>query len=162
MRMTKLCIPLAILFLAPVFSQAQARPDCALKPKSLIQMRRCYRPLLVFSPSAADARLTKQQSALDEAADDMMDRFVLLVPVLTKSTGYQLPLDTPYALLNARELAAIRSSFQVPENQFTVLLLGEDGAIKLRSTAPVDITRLNTLIDAMPDRKREMQRPHAN
>jgi hypothetical protein len=125
-------------------------------------MRRCYRPLLVFSSSATDRRLVKQQSALDEAADDMMDRFVLLVPVVAKSTGYQPPLDTPYAILPSKELASIRAHFEIAENQFTVLLLGEDGAIKLTSTTPVTISRLNSLIDAMPDRKLEMQRPHAN
>jgi hypothetical protein len=125
-------------------------------------MRRCYRPLLVFSPSATDPRLARQQSALDEAADDMMDRFVLFIPVLAKSTNYHAPLDTPYAILPPKELTAIRTRFEIPENQFTVLLLGEDGAIKLRSTNPVTISRLNSLIDAMPDRKLEMQRPHAN
>ena len=125
-------------------------------------MRHCYRPLLVFSPSASDPRLIRQQSLLDEAADDMMDRFVLLIPVITKSTNYQPPLDTPYALLSQKELAAIRNRFQIAENQFTVLLLGEDGTIKLRSTIPVTISRLNSLIDAMPDRKVEMQRAHAN
>jgi len=160
--MTMRLLPLAILLLAPVFLQAQARPDCALHPASLTQMRHCYRPLLVFSPSATDARLVRQQSTLDQAADDMMDRFVLFTPVVTKFTNYQPPLDTPYVLLSQKELAAIRNHFQIPENQFTVLLLGEDGAIMLRSTTPVTITRLNELIDGMPDRQLEMQRPHAN
>jgi hypothetical protein len=50
----------------------------------------------------------------------------------------------------------------VPENQFTILLLGEDGSVRLRSDAPISVGRINTLIDAMPDRKAEMQRPHAN
>jgi uncharacterized protein DUF4174 len=125
-------------------------------------MRHCYRPLLVFSPSATDPRLIRQQSLLDEAADDLLDRFVLFLPVAPQSASYQPPLDTPYSLLNPKELTAIRSRFQVPESQFTVLLLGEDGSIKLRSTAPVTVGRLNSLIDAMPDRKVEMARPHAN
>jgi hypothetical protein len=56
----------------------------------------------------------------------------------------------------------VRTRFQVPANQFTVLLLGEDGTVRLRSNAPVSVNRLNSLIDAMPDRKVEMQRPHAN
>lgn len=154
--------PLAILLLVPLLLQAQAHSDCALKPASLMQMRHCYRPLLVFSPTATDARLVKQQSTLDNAADDMMDRFVLLVPVIAKPANYEPPLDTPYALLSEKELAAIRSRFHVLENQFTVFLLGEDGKIRLHSAEPVNITRLNDLIDAMPDRKLEMQRPHAN
>ncbi|HLH35526.1 MAG TPA: DUF4174 domain-containing protein [Alloacidobacterium sp.] len=160
--MTKILLPLAILFLAPVFLHAQARPDCALRPASLVQMRHCYRPLLVFSPGATDPRLAKQQSTLDNAADDMMDRFVLFIPVLEKSTHYQPPLDTPYVLLKQKELTAIRDRFHISQSEFAVLLLGEDGEIKLRSTNPVTITHLNSLIDAMPDRKLEMQRPHAN
>jgi hypothetical protein len=117
---------------------------------------------MVFSPSASDPRLIRQQSLLDEAADDMLDRFVLFLPVAPQSASYKPPLDTPYVLLNQKELTAIRSRFQVPENQFTVLLLGEDGGIKFHSTVPVTINRLNSLIDAMPDRKVEMARPHAN
>lgn len=155
-------LPLAILLLAPAMLPAQARPNCALRPASLTQMRHCYRPLLVFSPSATDARLIKQQSTLDQGADDMMDRFVLFTPVVTKFAKYQPPLDTPYVMLSQKQLTAIRSQFQIPEDQFTVLLLGEDGTIKLRSATPVTITRLNDLIDDMPDRKLEMQRPHAN
>ena len=162
MRMTNRFLPLAILLCAPVLLHAQAKPTCALRPTSLIQMRHCYRPFLVFSPSASDPRLIRQQSLLDEAADDMMDRFVLLLPVAPQSASYKPPLDTPYALLNQKELTSIRSRFQVPENQFAVLLLGEDGSIKFRSTVPVIISRLNSLIDAMPDRKVEMARPHAN
>lgn len=160
--MTIRILPLAILLLAPLLVHAQARPDCALRPTSLAQMRHCYRPFLVFSPSAADPRLKKQQSTLDDAADDMMDRFVMFLPILTKPTGYQPPLDTPYTLLGSKEIASIRNRFHVEENQFAVFLLGEDGAVKLHTTAPVTITRLNSLIDSTPERKLEMQRPHAN
>ena len=153
----------AILFLsAPALLAAQAKPTCALRPTSLLQMRHCYRPLLVFSPGASDPRLKKQQAAIDAAADDMMDRFVLFLPVLAKPGNYEAPLDTPYALLGAKEIATIRNRYQVMENDFTVVLLGEDGEVKLKSSAPVSVIRLNTLIDAMPDRKIEMQRPHAN
>jgi len=155
-------LPLAILLLLSLRGFAQARPNCALRPASLAQMRHCYRPLLVFSPAANDPRLLKQQSALDSAADDMMDRFVLLLPVLVRKDGYESPLDTPYQLLSQKEIAAAREHFHVLNNQFAVFLLGEDGSIKLYSAAPISITRLNHLIDAMPDRKIEMQRPHAN
>ena len=156
--------PFAILLVwfAPITLLGQAKSTCALRPANLMQMRHCYRPLLVFSPNESDPRLKKQQSTLDSAADDMMDRFVLFLPVLAKSTSYQPPLDTPYALLSSKELTSLRTGFHIPQNQFAVLLLGEDGFIKLRSNAPVSINRINTLIDAMPERKAEMQRPHAN
>jgi len=153
---------LAILLLVSATAFSQASLKCATRPATLAQMRHCYRPLLVFSPTGKDPRLLRQQADLDSAADDMMDRFVLLLPVPARADGYQPPLDTPYEILSGREQAAIRARFQVPEHQFAVYLLGEDGRIKLKSERPVSITRLNNLIDAMPERKIEMQRPHAN
>jgi hypothetical protein len=160
--MTNRILSLAILLFASMPLLAQARSDCALRPISLAQMLHCYRPLLVFSPNATDPRLIKQQLALDAAADDMMDRFVLFLPLAAKADGYNPPLDTPYMLLERKEVAAIRDRFRIPDNRFTVLLLNEDGRIKLRSSEPVPIKRLNSLIDAMPNRKVERQRPHAN
>ncbi len=127
-------------------------------------MRHCYRPLLVFAPTAADARLTRQQAWLDQAADDMMDRNVLYLPVLpaAANAAFRAPLDVPFDLLAGPELASLRRRFQVAPMQFEVVLLGEDGGEKLRSSVPVPIEKLNALIDSMPTRKREMQRPHTN
>jgi hypothetical protein len=59
-------------------------------------------------------------------------------------------------------MQAIRSKFNIPADTFLVLLLGEDGGEALRSATPIGSTRLNSLIDTMPSRKIEMQRPHAN
>ncbi|HEY0786395.1 MAG TPA: DUF4174 domain-containing protein [Acidobacteriaceae bacterium] len=142
--------------------QAQAHPGCTVTPVALAQMRGCYRPLLVFAPTAADRRLAAQRQALDEAADDMMDRNLLLVPITDSTKGFDAPLDAPYALFPAAEQAAARARFDVSPGRFLVLLLGEDGGVKLRSSSPVSVDRLNALIDSMPTRKREMQRAHAN
>jgi hypothetical protein len=125
-------------------------------------MRSCYRPLLVFSPSATDSRLRRQSQILDEDADDMMDRFVMFTPILPTTKGYNAPLDTPYVLLSTQQMQAVRAQFAVPPDTFLVLLLGEDGNEALRSAKPVNSERLNALIDTMPSRKREMLRPHAN
>jgi hypothetical protein len=140
----------------------QASAKCQVQPKTLAAMRNCYRPLLVFSPTASDVRLKRQSDLLDQDADDMMDRFVMLTPVLPSVKNFTAPLDTPYVVLSSQQMQAIRSQFQVPADSFVVLLLGEDLGEKLRSTRPVDPTRLNTLIDEMPSRKTEMQRSHAN
>jgi Domain of unknown function (DUF4174) len=141
---------------------AQANPSCQVQPKMLAAMRNCYRPLLVFSPTAGDARLKKQSELLDQDADDMMDRFVLFTPIVPSAKDFTPPLDTPYVVLTSRQMQAIRSQFQVPADTFLVLLLGEDLGEKLRSPRPIDPMRLNALIDHMPTRKQEMQRPHAN
>ena len=146
----------------PLSASGQARSDCPMRPKTLAEMRGCYRPLLVFAPSTADARLVTQRKALDAAADDMMDRNVLLIPIAATGAKFEAPLDAPYAMLDPAERAAARKHFGAAPGAFKVVLLGEDGGAKLQSSTPVAVERLNGLIDSMPTRKAEMQRPHSN
>ena len=161
--MTNLRPLAAVLAVAIAFpAMGQANLKCQVRPKTLAAMRHCYRPLLVFSPRANDPRLRRQGEILDDAADDMMDRFVLLTPVIPDSRSYQTPLDTPYVVLDTQQMKAVRERFHVPEDQFLVLLLDEDASERLRSSRPVGATRLNVLIDTMPTRKIERERPHAN
>lgn len=151
-----------MLVLLTVRLLAQAGPDCPTRPQTLAQMRGCYRPLLVFAATATDPRLAAQRDALDHAADDMMDRNVLLVPLVESGKGLRMPLDAPYVLLSSAEKLSARKRFGVAPGSFKIVLLGEDGGAKLHSSAPVPVDRLNSLIDSMPTRRLEMQRPHAN
>jgi hypothetical protein len=155
-------IALATVTVALLPAKAQAHADCPVRPQTLAQMRDCYRPLLVFAPTATDPRLATQRKLLDAAADDMMDRNVLLIPVVDPASSFEAPLDAPYMLLGAAEMAAARRRFGIAPGAFRVLLLGEDGGEKLRGSGPVSPDRLNSLIDRMPMRRLEMQRPHAN
>jgi hypothetical protein len=156
-----LLLLLTVSAAAPI-ARAQATPNCPTRPASLEAMRGCYRPLLVFAPAAGDPRLAEQQAALDAAADDMMDRNVLYLPVLADRHAFSLPLDVPYAVLSEPQLARLRRRFHVESAKFQVVLLGEDGSEKLHSSKPVRVEELNALIDSMPTRKLEMQRPHSN
>ena len=133
-----------------------------MHPKAVAAMRHCYRPLLVFSPSAADRQFLEQERALDADADDMMDRNVLLIPLLTDAGGYKPPLDAPSDLLPAAEQNRLRLRYQVKAGRFHVVLLGEDGGAKLSSDRPLTTDRLNALIDTMPTRRHEMRQPHTN
>ena len=121
-------------------------------------MRDCYRPLLVFAPSTASPSFKKQQSLLEQYADDMMDRNILFVPVPSNATGFNTPLDAPYALLKPAQTAAIRRRFQVDPASFLVILLGEDGGEKYHTSTPVSVLTLDSIIDAMPGRKRQTQK----
>jgi len=141
---------------------AQARPACAVVPRSLAAMKDCYRPLLVFASNGDDARLKRQVQLLDHAADDMMDRFVLFTPIVPDGRRVTTPADSPYTVLAPKEMAAVREQFHIAAGDFVVLLLGEDGTVELRAANPVSTDRLNELIDKMPTRKQEMLRPHAN
>jgi len=155
-------VPAVLGALLTAALHAQAGPHCQVVPKSMAAMRGCYRPLLVFSPSATDARLRRQAALLDAAADDMMDRFVLFTPVVADEQRVNPPADAPWTKLPEREAAAVRQRYEVPADAFTVLLLDEDGAVFLRSGSPIAADRLNALIDRTARRRAEMQRPHAN
>jgi len=105
--------------------------------------------------------LRRQVSMLDEAADDMMDRFVLYTPIVPDGRQVTTPADAPYTILDAKAMAAVRAQFHVATG-FAVLLLDEDGSVMLRTAVPVSTDRLNALIDKTPLRQTEMLRPHAN
>ncbi len=153
---------LSILAITTAVAPTQAHPGCPLHPVTLSAMRSCYRRLLVFAPSAADPRYKAEEAVLDAAADDMMDREVLLVPILGSSAHYTAPLDAPSAMLTGREQNESRQRFHTSAHAFRVILLGEDGGSKLSSKSEVSMEKLNSLIDSMPTRKQEMQRPHSN
>lgn len=159
--MLRLVLPLVLLIVSAQLAPAQASLSCPMRPSTLDAMRHCYRPLLVFSPSPTDARLKKQSAILDAAADDMMDRFVMLTPVVPHPEQYTTPLDTPYIVLSESEMRSIREHFRVPRDRFVVLLLDEDGRVLLRSSRPIAITRINARIDALPERKIEERRKDA-
>lgn len=129
---------------------AQFDPACPLRPATLKAMRDCYRPVLVFAPDPQSPPFLEQQKLLDRYADDMMDRNLLYVPVLARSTHFEAPLDAPYVELRQSEMHAVRARFQVAPSEFTVVLVGKDGGEKFRSTRPLSVLRLDALVDAMP------------
>jgi hypothetical protein len=140
----------------------QAKLTCAVVPKSLDAMKDCYRPLLVFSANGDDARLKRQVARLDEAADDMMDRFVLFAPIVPDGHNVSTPADSPYTILSPDQMKGMRTKFHIAAAEFVVILLDEDGSVMLRSRIPVDADRLNEVIDKTPRRQAEAHRPHAN
>lgn len=161
--MTGRCFSFALMAVAlGGWAHAQAGPTCAVVPRTMAEMRNCYRPLLVFSPSGDDARLKEQVKLLDAAADDMMDRFVLFTPIVPNGRQVTTPVDAQYTVLSNQEMKDVRAQFHIPAAEFEVLLLDEDGSLMLRSRSPVDVERIDPVIDRTPRRQQEMHRPHAN
>lgn len=159
--MHRFLLSLVLLVVPAPMLLAQASLSCPMRPSTLDAMRHCYRPLIIFSPSPTDARLKRQGAILDAAADDMMDRFVMLTPIIPDRQRYSAPLDTPYVVPSEREMQSIRARFHVARGKFEVLLLDEDGRILIRSDRPIGIARINTRIDDLPQRRIEMRRKDA-
>ncbi|MGC8550249.1 MAG: DUF4174 domain-containing protein [Acidobacteriaceae bacterium] len=150
------------LLLAPLALYAQAKLTCKVQPATLAEAKDCWRPLLVFSPTDHNPQLIAQEHILDRDADDMMDRFVLLVPVVPHAKTTPTPLDAPWTIMPQAQMDQIRARFHIPDNRFQVILLDEEGDPALRSSAPIPTSRLKAIIHNMPHRKIEKQRRGAN
>lgn len=53
---------------------------------------------------------------------------------------------------------SLRKKFDVPPGEFTVILVGKDGGIKLNRQVQTQLADIFSLIDSMPMRQEEMRR----
>ena len=129
------------------------------KPVTLESLRDRSRPVLVFAPSTTPA-LVQQMHILAAGAHDLHDRNVLTIPLLVNDDGK--PWDVTFPLSDIGQMppgeqTAARHRFHIRPNDFTVILIGNDGGEKLRSHQPISIDTLRSTIDAMPMRQEEMR-----
>lgn len=111
-----------------------------------------YRPLLLFTPTPLDNRLSRQTTILANDDRGLIDRR-LAVFVVERNRVVTL-FGAPAPEANAKRL---RLRFRVPDASFRVVLIGLDGGAKLTSDAPVTAETLFSTIDAMPMRRRELR-----
>lgn len=107
-----------------------------------------YRVLVIF-PDNDHAAATRQASLLLADADGLRERDLI---VLELGRTEVRTLFGPEHDLNPQ---ALRYDLDVTEGAFALLLVGKDGAVKLRSDEVVPLTEIFQLIDQMPMRKRE-------
>lgn len=108
-------------------------------------MRWEERVLLLFAPRERDAALSKQRKIVGAGGDGFRDRQLKIVEIVGDSVS------------GARDYAPrLRQRYRIASDEFAVVLLGKDGAVKLRANRPIDTAQLFTTIDAMPMRQREL------
>ena len=131
-------------------SRAVSRPE----PRAfeLEERRWESRPLLVFAPSAADARFAEVVNQVDAARSGMRERDMDDVRIVGAAGSVN---GEPLAR-NAAE--TLRARFDVDADAFAVILVGKDGGVKLREDRPVPLATIFERIDAMPIRQAEMKR----
>ena len=109
------------------------------------------RPLLIFAPKPDDPQMGIQLRSLNLHAAAVQERQIAVIAL-----PYGSPSPSPLQLSDS-DAEAARRRFQVAPTDFAVILIGKDGGVKLRSSRPLSIEKLNETIDAMPMRKDEMQ-----
>ena len=127
-------------------------PEEALS-MDLTQFQWKNRLLFLFAEDANDPFFKNLQSQImaQKAEVDDRDLIVFEVPAQGPARMNNSPLDR-------KEADSIRTHFAIPSNTFSLILVGKDGGIKLKSKDRVDLSDVFGLIDSMPMRQREMQR----
>lgn len=98
------------------------------------------RVLLVFAPSSEDEKYLEQKRLIKAYEDGLRERDLVVLE-----------------LLEGEQATVLRDDFEVTDGLFAVILIGKDGGEKERFFDPVEPTRLFSLIDQMPMRRREMR-----
>lgn len=124
----------------------------AVKPFTMRDYRWDKRPLLLFAPSDADARLQRQLAAVRSSIGAFEDRDMVLIVVVGEGTSRAgeraLPTDVA---------ARLRRTYAVEPKAFALRLVGKDGGVKRTSADTVPMKAIYDQIDAMPMRRAEMR-----
>lgn len=96
------------------------------------------RPIVVFADSPNDPNFRQQIEFLEERADELAERDVIVMTDTDPSTD-----------------SALRQ--QLRPRGFMLVLVGKDGSVLLRKPFPWDVRELMRTIDKMPIRQREIR-----
>lgn len=111
------------------------------------------RLVLLFATDTTDISLQKQFDLLTKEKEKVTDRDLIFFLIGTENGR-----TSDAQILANIETQALRKKFNVPENQFAILLIGKDGTEKLRRWEVIKPQEIFDLIDSMPMRRAEMRR----
>ena len=109
------------------------------------------RPLVIFAMSADQPEARAQIDAVRESRAGFDDRDMLLVEVY--ELGVSRIEGRPMAPESAR---AWHEAYRASTWPVEIVLVGKDGGVKRRASAPVPMSEVYGQIDAMPVRRREV------
>ena len=92
----------------------------------------------------------QSQVVAQKAEVDDRDLIVFEVPA-------QGPARMNDSTLDRKEADSIRNHFAITGDEFSLILVGKDGGIKLKRMDQVDLREVFKLIDSMPMRQNEMR-----
>jgi len=145
MRFSSLCWLLVVSGLVLSAAVVKAQTTSPQSIAVLLKASRWQkRVLLLCAPTATDASLLRQRQLLASVRPDLEARDVLVQEVLLNQ-------------LSAADRGYMTKTLRVSGATFVALLVGKDGGVKRRETAPVAPASLFKTIDVMPMRQQEMR-----
>jgi len=108
------------------------------------------RPLLLFAPAESDPRLVETMRRIEASRCDFVDRDMVLGRIVAEGTS-----TLGGRLVVADQARRLMSEVGIGSDTFSVVLIGKDGAEKLRVADVPDLQAIYAVIDGMPMRARE-------
>ena len=118
----------------------------------LTQFQWKNRLLFLFAPDRSDPLFKNLQSELIAKKSEVKDRDLVVFEVLERG-----PSRMNTAPIDRQAADSIRDRFSVPQNTFSLILVGKDGGIKLKRHDQASLEEVFELIDSMPMRQNEMR-----
>ena len=113
----------------------------SLSTLTLNAQNSAFRRVLLFAEKANDASLTIQKQLLDSDKAGCLERDIRIEIYITSQTDKNF-----------------LKKYNIIQSQFTLLLIGKDGGIRLSSKKVIPKEQLFALIDTMPMRQDEIKR----
>ena len=121
-------------------------------PMDLTQFQWKSRLLFLFAPDRSNPLFKNLQSELIAQKAEVKDRDLVVFEVLEQG-----PSRMNTAPIDRQVADSIRDRFAIPQNTFSLILVGKDGSIKLNRQDRTHLQEVFDLIDAMPMRQDEMR-----
>ena len=108
---------------------------------TLADMKGDRRVVLIAAADKNDPRLVTQRHLLSNWRQGAAERDVSIIEVIGGSVSG-----------SDDSAATLRRRLALPSQSFAVVLIGKDGTVALRASAPLSAQRLQSVIEAMPMR----------
>ncbi|MBC7923794.1 MAG: DUF4174 domain-containing protein [Ferruginibacter sp.] len=132
-------------WLALSLGAAAQKPGKMTLSETLKASRWEERVLLLCASTSRQADFVKQKELLLKEENSLRERDTRTIDVL-------------YDRLSPADQSFLRDELGISAADFTVVLIGKDGGVKLRQPTPLTTQLLFSTIDAMPMRQREMRK----
>ncbi|MBD1933568.1 DUF4174 domain-containing protein [Trichocoleus sp. FACHB-69] len=129
---------------------ASAQPPKAMFNLGSYQWKN--RLLLVFAPTENSPAYQSQMQLLQKQAAGLNDRDLLVIELFKEGKS-----RINNQVIDDSAVAQLRNRFNISSEEFSVILVGNDGTQKRRDKSPVAPDIVFKQIDAMPMRRQEMQ-----
>ena len=119
----------------------------------LTQFQWKNRLLFLFAPDRSHPLFKDLQSQLSAQNMEVKDRDLMVFEVLERG-----PSKMNTAPIDRQAADSLRDRFAIPQDTFSLILVGKDGGIKLKRRDQANLEEVFELIDSMPMRQNEMRR----